>query len=188
MILFPDLIFALGALLCLLLARRFDKNHELKQYGVAFGMWFLFNQGVARPAVIPSGSMEPSLVPGDRVVVDVLDYQLHGALRGDVLVFRSPEGPKVLCKRLIGLPGEQVAVRQGRILINGKPLERDFTAEASLNDFGPALVPQGHYFMMGDHRNNSYDSRYFGPVEQELCVGKVRCVWWPLNRIGGVKH
>ncbi len=81
MILFPDLLFAVLAVALLVATRWAHKKQELRSYGVAFGMWFLFNQGVARPAVIPSGSMEPCLTPGDRVVVDVLSYQIQGAQR-----------------------------------------------------------------------------------------------------------
>lgn len=178
MIVYPDLLFALFALVTLCFVRRW------REYGRFFGIWFLFTQGVARPAVIPSESMQPALRTGDRVVVDVLGPKLHGVQRGDILAFRSPEGPKVLCKRVIGLPGETIAVRGGHVWIDGRPLQRDFTPEQSLDDFPPLPIPAGHLFMMGDSRNNSHDSRFFGPVDQELIVGKMRLLFWPPQRVG----
>lgn len=156
--------------------------------------------GVAQSYYIPSGSMEPTLQVGDRVLVNKLAFQakvpftgrvllpLGQPQRGDVVVF-APQGGlgDDLIKRVIGLPGETVELRHKQVYINGKPLTDPwgrYTARpAPADDFGPVQVPPGHYFMMGDNRDRSYDSRLWnhgrgGFVPLQDIRGKALLVLW----------
>lgn len=151
---------------------------------------------VAQMFYIPSGSMLPTLQVGDRIVVDKLSYHLHGVDRGDVVVFRRPPLEQAdyadLVKRVVGLPGETVSLAGGRVYIDGKALAEPWLPtpapvtspsplpEAfSLNH--PFTVPPGEYFVMGDNRTDSEDSRYFGPISEDLIVGKMAFVAWPFT-------
>jgi signal peptidase I len=152
---------------------------------------------------IPSGSMEPTLQIGDRIVVDKLSYHLHGIGRGDIVVFSTPPtencaGPPVsdLVKRVIALPGEIIALEDGRVLINGRLYPEPFLPPNLRNDTypGPSTapyalhhayrVPAGDVYVMGDNRPDSCDSRYWGPIRESTIVGKVDLRIWPLSRIG----
>jgi signal peptidase I len=138
---------------------------------------------------IPSESMEPTLIDRDRVVVNKLSYRLHDVNRGDLVVFdRPPNEPPTeideLIKRVIALGGETIEGRQGEIFIDGRRLDEPYLAEpASSGSFGPITIPDGHVFVMGDNRNNSRDSRIFGPIDEELIVGRAFVRVWPLGRL-----
>jgi signal peptidase I len=151
---------------------------------------------VAQMFYIPSGSMLPTLQVGDRIVVNKLSYRLHGVGRGDVVVFRRPPLESAdysdLVKRVIGLPGDTVAAIDGKVYVDGKPLAEPWLPQPapvtspsplpegfSLNH--PFVVPAGEYYVMGDNRTDSEDSRYFGPISKDLIVGKMSFVAWPLS-------
>jgi signal peptidase I len=150
---------------------------------------------------IPSDSMVPTLKTNDRVIVNKLSYHLHPVHRGDIVVFRTPKGPdgnpidptiKDLVKRVIGLPGETVGERDGHILINGKALKESYLPKETISNcasfpaqcFPTGPLPAGRYWVMGDNRPNSRDSRYFGPITKGEIVGRVFVRVWPLNRLG----
>jgi signal peptidase I len=152
---------------------------------------------------IPSGSMEPTLQIGDRIVVNKLSYHLHGVDRGNIVVFSTPPaedcaGPPVsdLVKRVIGLPGEIISLANGRVFINGHLLPETFLPPDVRNDTYPGpsgntyslhhayRIPTGDVFVMGDNRPQSCDSRYWGPIRESTIVGKVDMRIWPLSRIG----
>ncbi len=152
---------------------------------------------------IPSGSMEPTLKIGDRIVVNKLSYHLHGVDRGDVVVFSTPPnedcaGPPVadLVKRVIGLPGEVISLHDGSVFINGQVLPEPFlpphvqgdTYPGPSNDayslHQPYRIPAGDVYVMGDNRQWSCDSRYWGPIRESTIVGKVDMRIWPLSRLG----
>lgn len=152
---------------------------------------------------IPSGSMEPTLQIGDRIVVDKLSYHLHGVDRGNIIVFATPPvedcaGPPVadLVKRVIGLPGETISLSGGRVYINGHVLPEPWLPQATRTETFPGAdnapyslhhpfrVPAGDVYVMGDNRQNSCDSRYWGPVPESTIVGKVDLRIWPLSRLG----
>jgi signal peptidase I len=152
---------------------------------------------------IPSGSMEPTLQIGDRIVVDKLAYHLHGVGRGDIIVFSTPPlencaGPPVadLVKRVIGLPNETISLDDGKVYIDGHflaepwltPATRSATyagpSGASYSLHHPFKIPSGDVFVMGDNRTESCDSRYWGPVHESTIVGKVDFRIWPLSRLG----
>jgi signal peptidase I len=153
--------------------------------------------------VIPTGSMEPTIEPGDRVLVDKISYDLHAVHVGDIVVFHKPPadlqpGIDVLIKRVIGLPGETLrSGPHGEILVDGRPLAQPWLTASARADPGPAIcsinrtdcvgatlhLPRGEYFMMGDNRGDSEDSRYFGPVPGRLIIGHAFLRFWPLSRV-----
>jgi signal peptidase I len=141
---------------------------------------------------IPSGSMEPTLLPGDRVIVNKISLDLGAVHRGDVMVFKAPAEVALQCgdndtdlvKRVIGLPGDRVSSRNDTIYINGSPLkERWPHLEPLGRAIGTEVVPKGEYFMIGDNHNNSCDSRYWGFVPRANFIGKVFVRVWPLSRL-----
>lgn len=139
---------------------------------------------------IPSGSMEPTLKPGDRVLVNKLSYDLHGVRRGDIVVFKSPPSEasdpsiKDLIKRVIGLPGDEIQAIGGQVFINGKPLKESYLPVGTATNSLPLTkVPPGQYFVMGDNRGNSKDSRFIGPIPKRLIVGRAFVRVWPLSGI-----
>ena len=154
--------------------------------GVAVGM----RTFVVQTFYIPSGSMEPTLNIGDRILVDKLSYHLHAVHRGDIIVFARPPGETLepgvndLVKRVIGLPGETISGQNGQVYINGKPLAEPWLPKGVVTgNFSPVKIPSGHYFVMGDNRDFSSDSRVFGPISGSLIVGRVVMRIWPLSHI-----
>jgi len=139
---------------------------------------------------IPSSSMEPTLLVGDRIWAK---HEPHPQ-RGDIIVFRPPDRPEEdYIKRIVGLPGERVEVRRKRVLINGHRLDdtvqvhRDPTMQPGRDDYGPVTVPADCYFVMGDNRDNSRDSRYFGFVPFANVYGRAYKKFWPIPRVGPLK-
>jgi signal peptidase I len=149
---------------------------------------------------IPSASMEPTLEVGDRVLVNKMSYRLHDINRGDLVVFeRPPNSPdndiKDLIKRVVGLEGDTVESRDGVVYINGQPLDEPYLADGTVTSEVTAAegceppaeglagcrVPAEHIFVMGDNRENSFDSRRFGPIDDELVVGRAFIRVWPLG-------
>jgi signal peptidase I len=169
---------------------------------IAVGLAVVLRTFVVQTFSIPSGSMEPTLNIGDRIVVDKLSYDLHGVGRGDIVVFARPPnedcaGAPVsdLVKRVIGLPGETISLSgNGYVLINGTRLDESWLPKSVLgttypgpsgNPYSlehPYKIPANHYFMMGDNRGDSCDSRFWGPIPKSLMVGKVDLRIWPLSR------
>ncbi|ADE57645.1 MULTISPECIES: signal peptidase I [Aminobacterium] len=144
---------------------------------------------------IPSGSMVPTLEPGDRVLVAKFWYSFRKPERGDIFVFKFPLDPKRdFVKRIIGLPGDFLDVRDGIVYINEKPLHEKYVKWR--DDFSlfpnilfpqvPIRIPEGRYFAMGDNRSHSQDSRYWGFVPEEYIRGPVFFRYWPFRRIGVV--
>jgi len=142
---------------------------------------------------IPSESMVPTLKTNDRVIVNKLSYKLHPVHRGDIIVFKAPPkvdpGIKDLVKRVIGLPGEMISARaDGHVYINGTLLREPYlpTGVTTTPPFGPFRIPKDSYWVMGDNRGNSKDSRYFPQhfIPKKDIVGRVFLRVWPLNRIG----
>ncbi|MGE0794938.1 MAG: signal peptidase I [Acidimicrobiia bacterium] len=136
---------------------------------------------------IPSLSMYPTLDKGDRVLVNKLSYDLHDVHRGDLVVFERPPGEpstiKDLIKRVIGLPGDVIEARDGIVYIDGKPLEEDYVDAGDRTENLPAqTVPEGELFVMGDNRDNSEDSRVFGPIDEDTVVGRAFVRVWPVTR------
>lgn len=144
---------------------------------------------------IPSASMHPTLLEGDRVLVNKTSYRLHDVNRGDVVVFSRPKNlhaapgePDDLIKRVIGLPGDTVQTRNGAVYVNGRALDEPYLAEGTqtLNIDDPVKVPKGHVWVMGDNRGDSQDSRVFGPIPEDTIVGRAFMIMWPPSRIGSL--
>ena len=138
---------------------------------------------------IPSGSMEPTLEIQDRVLVNKLSYDLHDVNRGDIVVFESPPNEtsenKDLIKRVIGLPGETVEAHDGRIYIDGQVLDEPYLQpHVQTATLDKVTVPADHYWMMGDNRGNSRDSRYFGAIPESLIIGRAFVRVWPVTALG----
>ncbi len=170
---------------------------------VAVVVAVLLRTFVVQTFFIPSGSMEPTLQIGDRILVNKLSYHLHGVGRGDIVVFSRPPaencgGPEVndLVKRVIGLPGETISVSGGHVYVNGHRLDETWlpSSEQGVTKPGPSgtaysldqayRVPANDYFVMGDNRTDSCDSRFWGPISKSLIVGKVEMRVWPVSSIG----
>lgn len=127
---------------------------------------------------VPTASMEPTLRPGDHIVVTMI----HGdaVQAGDVVVFHSPEGhDELLVKRVVAMPGDRIESRGGRVCVHGHTVPEAYLASPAGTDFiAPQVIPAGHYFVLGDNRGNSYDSRRFGPIAASLVIGRARLVLW----------
>jgi len=174
---------------------------------IALIVVFVTKTFVAQPYYIPSGSMEPQLHVGDRVVVSKLAYQLHDPRRGDIIVFPSPEDTSpgdqgtlpgkfarsvleavgitkpqktILIKRVIALPGETVEGRSGHVFIDGRLLiEPYLPPDVVTETFPPTTVPDGHLWVMGDNRKDSEDSHIFGPITESSVIGRAIAKVWP---------
>ena len=177
-----------------------------------------------KPYKIPSESMTPTLVVGQRVLVDRFSHHVGGDPKlGDITVFMPPpaaestggqcaiagegpsypgaaasrrscsqavpgKGPRAFVKRVVGMPGDRIAVRDGHVIRNGRRASKPFAAacgEGPECDLAPIEIPPGHYFLMGDNRGSSADSRYWGPVAREQIIGRAVASFWPPNRVGG---
>ena len=172
---------------------------------VAFGLAYVIQAYVVRPYKIPSASMEQTLEIGDMVLVNRFIYHFENPHRGDIIVFHPPgvgdqairgdpnEASVNYIKRVIGLPGETVQIVAGRVLICKHPhvgcvtLHEPYLDPADNRDtgnFGPYVVPKNDYFVMGDNRDDSLDSRFWGPVPRRNIIGEAFLIYWPLSRIG----
>ncbi len=181
--------------------------------GGAFGLAVLIQMFLFQPFRIPSGSMIPTLDVGDRIVVNKLSYKLHDPNRGDVVVFTTPdcEGAGTadwanctivgnyadLVKRVVGLPGDRIAIADDRVYIDGEVLSEPYVRPGATTvaqpPFGcefpgtpdePYVVPDDMVFVMGDNRSDSLDSRCFGPIPESSLVGRAFVVIWPFRHLG----
>jgi signal peptidase I len=155
----------------------------------AFVLALLVQQFVVKPFAIPSPSMEPTLVEGDRVLVNRLVYHFRSPERGDVMVFHPPgrPGSDPFIKRIVAVGGDTIAVRDGLLWVNGVAQDEPFIKEHPIvGDFPETMVPVGFVWAMGDNRNNSGDSRVFGPVSVKEIMGEAFAIYWPLNHLSGL--
>lgn len=143
---------------------------------------------VLQPVVVHQASMAPSLEPGQRLFVNRLAYASASPARGDVIVFPQPgeASPVLLIKRVVGLPGEEVEIRSGAVYIDGRPLDEPYLSgsDPTQPDMDGLIVPQGHYFVLGDNRGHSVDSRDGWTVAEDTIVGKAWVAVWPFDRWG----
>ena len=146
---------------------------------------------IMAPFKIPSGSMRPTLIEGDRILVNKFLYRFQEPHRGDIIVFRYPEDRKrPFIKRLAAIGGDTVEIRDGRVLVNGTLLEEAgiFSTNRYYNQGGYGQegqvvhVPPNDYFVLGDNSLSSHDSRFWGFVPKPLLIGKAMCVFWPITR------
>lgn len=150
---------------------------------------WLIKTFVVQPFYIPSSSMEPTLYPGDRVLVSKFTYRFTPPKPEDVVVFIAPDNQSQVeqdfIKRIIGTAGMRIEVDDGQLVVNGDAMNEPYIrADNPGSNYGPTTVPKNDIFVMGDNRANSKDSRYFGPISKKRLVGKAFLVYWPINRAG----
>lgn len=179
-------------------------NRPLAYIGIylVFGVLFSFTtsayikQQVVQAFQIPAGSMTPTLVPGDHILVA---KNVDTFSRGDVVVFEFPEDegqerPRDFVKRIVGLPGDEIDIRDKQLFVNGQPEQADYAVHLEENlidardQYGPVIVPEGMYFVLGDNRDRSFDSRFWGFVAREKLRGKAVQIYWSWDReVGSVR-
>lgn len=166
-------------------------SEYLDSFIVAGGAALLLITFLVRSFFIPSESMLPTLKVHDYILVNKLVYHFAHPMRGDVVVFHPPhlDDPekKDFIKRVVAIEGDEIVIRSGRLYLNGASVDEPFIAAPPISDFGPLRIPAGHIFMMGDNRNNSDDSRNWGPLPLRNVVGKAFVIFWPLNRIRPIR-
>jgi signal peptidase I len=143
-----------------------------------------------QPVRVEGTSMSPRLEDHDRLFINKFVYRITSIERGDVVVFHYPRDPaKSYIKRVIALPGDRLRIDHGQVWVNEKELVEGYVPEAyrDTRSFSQIVVPEDTYFMMGDHRSISSDSREFGPVERDLIYGKAVFIYWPAKDVGEVK-
>ena len=148
----------------------------------------VINLFLAQATQVLGQSMEPNLHSTQRVVVEKVTYRfLHGPWRGDIVVIDLPGQTEMLIKRVVGLPGESIEVRNGQVYIDGEQLDEPWTVRPGGGNYGPQTIPPLRVFVMGDNRGASNDSRSFGPVAIEHVVGHAWFSYWPPEYVGVVE-
>lgn len=150
---------------------------------VLFIVIFFFYQ----PVKVEGGSMEPGLEDQERIVINKLVYRWESISRGDIVVFRYPRDTrKSFIKRVIALPGDRVSISYGHVYVNGRLVQEPYVPEEYLDtvSYPERLVPPNAYFVLGDHRSMSNDSREFGPVLRSYIYGKAVFGYWPVEKMG----
>ena len=143
-----------------------------------------------QPVRVEGTSMLPRLEDSDRLFINKFVYHISAIERGDVVVFHYPRDPeKSYIKRVIALPGDRIWIAQGEVWVNGRPLHENYVPQQyrDTRSMAEMIVPENRYFMMGDHRSISSDSREFGPVERSLIYGKAVFIYWPAKDAGAVR-
>jgi signal peptidase I len=164
----------------------------LKTIALSAVLAFGIRTFVAEARYIPSLSMAPTLAINDRLIVDKVGYHFKDPQRGDIVVFspttelQKQNYKDAFIKRIIGLPGEKVEVKNGRVYVNDQPIQEEYVKDAPQYQWGPQVVPQGSYLVLGDNRNNSYDSHYWGFVPRDKIIGRAVVRFWPLDRAGEI--
>ncbi len=160
---------------------------------IAVAIAFGIRTFVAEARYIPSGSMLPTLKIDDRLMVEKLTYHFRTPERGDIVVFNPTDRlieqnfRDAFIKRVVGTPGDKIEVKESRVFVNDQPLTEDYILEPSSRNSPPTIVPPNQYFVMGDNRNSSYDSRFWGTVPRDRIIGKAAFRFWPLNCLGELK-
>lgn len=159
---------------------------------IAFAIAMPIRMYVFEPVETPTGSMLDTIRLQDRLIIYKLAYRFGSVKRGDIVVFKYPDDPSQnYLKRVIGIGGDTIQIKDGKLFVNGVVQEEDYIREPMDpdRDFGPITVPEGHYFMMGDNRNESNDSRYWIQkfVSKDAIVGKIIFRIYPLHRFGFVR-
>ena len=142
---------------------------------------------VYQPVKVEGGSMEPGLEDQERIFINKLVYRWENIERGDIVVFRYPGDPrKSFIKRVIGLPGDRVRINFGHVYVNGKLVPEPYVPDEFLDtkSYPETVIPLNSYFVLGDHRSMSNDSREFGPVTRSYIYGKAVFGYWPMEKVG----
>ncbi|HUE42319.1 MAG TPA: signal peptidase I [Candidatus Sulfotelmatobacter sp.] len=156
---------------------------------IAIGLALVIIVFLYQPVKVEGTSMAPLLSDQERIFINKFVYRFEPIHRLDVVVFWYPlDHSKSFIKRIIGLPGESVEIRQGTVYVNGRAIEEPYvpTQYEDLSDYGPVRVPKDSYFVMGDHRISSNDSRVFGPVASKFIYGRAVFAYWPVDHFGSL--
>jgi signal peptidase I len=156
---------------------------------VALGLAMIIIVFFYQPVKVEGTSMAPLLSDQERIFINKFVYHFEPIGRGDVVVFWYPlDRTKSFIKRVVGLPGDEVEIRRGRVYINGKTLEEPYVPSQYIDTaaYGPVQIPRDEYFVMGDHRISSNDSRIFGPVPSAFIYGKAVFAYWPWTQFGSI--
>ncbi len=156
---------------------------------IAIGLALVIIVFLYQPVKVEGTSMAPLLSDQERIFINKFVYRFEPIQRGDVVVFWYPlDHSKSFIKRVVGLPGETVEIRQGAVYVDGKMVHEPYVPlqYEDLSDFGPMRVPQDNYFVMGDHRISSNDSRIFGPVASRFIYGRAVFAYWPVDHFGSL--
>ncbi|MGE5391590.1 MAG: signal peptidase I [Deltaproteobacteria bacterium] len=152
---------------------------------IAFILAMLLRTFIIEGRVVPTGSMLPTIKLGDRLLVNKFIYYFKKPTRGDIVVFKPPEVLNAkydYVKRVIGLPGDKIEIKDSKLYINDKEIQEPYIAQPMSQDFGPVTVPENSLLVMGDNRNASYDSRYWPAwLTQDRLIGKAFCIYWPVD-------
>lgn len=141
----------------------------------------VIRQFLFQPCQVKMSSMYPTLKENEMILVNKLEYKLHQPKRGDIIVFHSPLSKDSYVKRVIGLPGEEIEIRNGLVFINGEKVDEGYLTTETKGYFGPIQIGYNELFVMGDNRGNSMDSREFGPILMKSVIGKASMVYWPIK-------
>lgn len=137
-----------------------------------------------RPSVVQGYSSYPTIKPDEKVIAERVSYHFQNPQRGDFVILESPNNPEVdFIKRIVGLPRETIRINYGKVFINGDVLDEPYISSGTFGD-REILIPENYYFVMGDNRGHSSDSRDFGPIPRNTIVGKVILRFWPPERFG----
>lgn len=153
---------------------------------IAVVLAFFIRYFIVELYMVEGPSMRPTLVNNERLVVNKFIYRFRPPERNDIIVFRYPRDPsRDFIKRVIGIPGDTIEIKDGRVFVNGQLLNETYILEKTRGSYSLATVPEGHIFVMGDNRNNSEDSRFkdVGFVSHDLVKGKAVMIFWPLDHI-----
>lgn len=157
---------------------------------LAFLVLFLTGLFLYQPVKVEGGSMEPGLEDQERIFINKLVYRFESIERGDIIVFRYPRDTrKSFIKRVIGIPGDHIRIWYGRVYVNGQELPEPYVPPdyQDARSFSEIVVPNNSYFVLGDHRSMSNDSREFGPVMRSYVYGKAVFGYWPMEKLGVVR-
>jgi signal peptidase I len=142
---------------------------------------------LAQATRVEGQSMDPNLRDNERLIIEKVSYRFQPPQRGDIVVLRRPQrSVDPLIKRVVGLPGETVAIHDAMVYINGDPLTESYLDQPTWGSMAPVVVPEGHVFVMGDNRRSSNDSRAFGVVSLDDIVGRAWLRYWPPDEFGAV--
>jgi len=168
-------------------------RHEIRVWTrdllIAIGLALVIIVFLYQPVKVEGTSMAPLLSDQERIFINKFVYRFEPIQRGDVVVFWYPlDRTKSFIKRVVGLPGESVEIRQGAVYVNGIVVPEPYVPRQyeDLSDFGPVPVPKDSYFVMGDHRISSNDSRVFGPVASRYIYGRAVFAYWPVDHFGSL--
>ncbi len=167
---------------------------SIKTLGLSLFLAFGIRTFIAEARYIPSGSMLPTLQINDRLIIDKISYDFSNPKRGDIVVFNPTKTleaenfHQAFIKRVIGLPGDKVEVKNGKVYVNNLPIKENYLEARPDYQWGPVVVAVNSYLVLGDNRNDSYDSHYWGFVPRQNIIGKAMFRFWPFNRIGDIER